>query len=99
LRDCSADGAGGTREDLRGRTPAGTYTLTDGPLQVLHPFLGTEEHTTTLVGAGGYASGVVITADGKSRVFTDGNGGTSGAVELKRVEITGGDGTGANSSV
>jgi hypothetical protein len=79
--------------------PRGTYTLTDGPLQVLHPFLSTEEHTTTLVGAGGYASGVVITADGKSRVFTDGNGGTSGAVELKRVEITGGDGTGANSSV
>ena len=78
----------------------GTYTMTDGPLQVRHPWGGTEEHTTTLVGAGGYAREVVITADGKSRVLTDGNnGGTSGAVVLKRLEITGGDGTGRSFEV
>ena len=42
----------------------------------------------------------MITADGKSRVLTDGNnGGTSGAVVLKRLEITGGDGTGRSFEV
>ena len=78
----------------------GTYTLTDGPLQVAHPFGGTEEQTTTLIGAGGYAHEVLITADGSSRVLTDGNdGGTSGTVLVKRVEITGGNGTGGNPEV
>jgi hypothetical protein len=75
--------------------PAGTYTLTQGPLRVAHPFEGSSEHATTLVGLGGYADAVVITAAGKSRVLVDGNsGGTSGLVELRRLEITGGDGEG-----
>jgi hypothetical protein len=75
----------------------GTYTMTHGPLRVHHPFTGTEEHTTTLVGEGAYASEVVITADGASRVLIDGNvGESSGPVVLQRVEITGGNGDGGS---
>jgi hypothetical protein len=75
--------------------PAGTYTLTQGPLRVVHPFEGSSEQPTAIVGLGARANEVVITAAGKSRVLIDGeNGGTSGQVELRRLEITGGDGEG-----
>jgi hypothetical protein len=77
--------------------PAGTYTLTKGPLRVAHPFEGLAEQATTIVGLGGRASEVVITAAGNSRVLIDGNeGGTSGQVVLERVELTGGDGKEGN---
>ncbi len=71
----------------------GKYVLTHGPIVIRHPFLGLEEHTTELVGMGERASDTIITAEGKSRVVIDGwEGGTSGQVEIKRVQITGGDG-------
>ena len=75
--------------------PAGTYTLTKGPLRVAHPFAGLPEEATTIVGLGARASEVVITAAGNSRVLIDGNeGGTSGEAVLERLEITGGNGEG-----
>ena len=75
--------------------PAGTYTLTQGPLRVVHPFEGSSEQPTAIIGLGARASEVAITAAGKSRVLIDGeNGNTSGQVELRRLEITGGDGEG-----
>ena len=76
--------------------PVGTYTLTNGPLRIKHQYGGEPEGLTlTLQGLGAHADEVVITAEGKSRVLVDGDfGGTSGAVVLKRLEITGGNGEG-----
>ncbi len=76
--------------------PAGTYTLTKGPLRVVHEFSTEHEpYPLTIVGLGARANEVVITAGGKSRVLVDGRGGGStGLVVLKRLEITGGNGEG-----
>ena len=76
--------------------PVGTYTLTNGPLRIKHKYGGEPEGLTlTLQGLGARADEVVITAAGKSRVLVDGDfGGTSGAVVLKRLELTGGNGEG-----
>ena len=73
--------------------PVGTYTLTKGPLRVSHPIV--DAYSLTVLGLGAHANEVVITAGGKSRVLVDGaEGGTSGQVVLKRLEITGGNGEG-----
>ena len=73
----------------------GTYTLTQGPLRIEHPFVSSEEVPLLIEGLAARASEVVITAAGKSRVIVDGaHGGTSGLVELRRLQITGGNGEG-----
>jgi hypothetical protein len=76
--------------------PVGTYTLTKGPLRVVHEYSAEHEpYPLTIVGRGARADEVVIAAGGKSRVLIDGRGGGStGLVVLKRLEITGGNGEG-----
>jgi Divergent InlB B-repeat domain len=82
-----------TAENEKVELPVGTYILTQGPLHVSHP---TEDaYSLTIVGLGVSANETVITAEGKSRVLVDGwDGGTSGQVVLKRLEITSGNGEG-----
>ncbi len=83
----------GTAEDETVELPVGTYTLTKGPLRVSHPT--GDAYSLTIVGLGARANEVVIAAGGKSRVLVDGwNGGTSGQVVLKRLELTDGNGEG-----
>ncbi len=73
----------------------GTYTLTEGPLRLEHPFVSSGEQPELIEGLASRASEVVLTAAGKSRVIVDGaEGGTSGLVELRRMKITGGNGEG-----
>jgi hypothetical protein len=82
-----------TAENETIELPAGTYTLTQGPLRVSHPTGGA--YSLTIVGLGARADEVVITAGGKSRVVIDGReGGSSGLVVFKRLELTGGNGEG-----
>ncbi len=82
-----------TAENETIELPVGTYTLTKGPLRISHPIV--DAYSLTLVGLGARANEVVITAGGGSRVLIDGaEGGSSGQVVLKRLEITGGNGEG-----
>ncbi len=90
LRQAIADANASSDVESVVKLETGTYTLTQGALN-LNPMANTVE---ILEGEGTLASQATITAGGSSQVLTVGSGG--GDVAIVQVEVTGGNGGGTS---
>jgi len=97
LRQAIADANGSIEKENRVEVPPGTYTLTQGPLEV-DPH---KETTELIFGLASRAGEVVISGNEKVEVMSVGSaaGGPSGEAVLALVDVTGGHFQGAGGGI